>query len=152
MCRAVDYLRSRGLQNDGIYESRQNGFEGLSSLLGLHELWRAGAGPASRGRSIESRAAAVSHRAIELGINFFDTANSYSDGTSEEIVGQARREMARRDEVVVATKVFHPMRKDPNGRGLSRKSILSEIDASLPLGHGLCRSLSDSPLGLFDAD
>ncbi|HJZ55556.1 MAG TPA: aldo/keto reductase [Gemmataceae bacterium] len=70
-------------------------------------------------------------RALELGINFFDTSNSYSDGTSEEILGRAVRDMARRDEVVIATKVFFPTRKDPNGRGLSRKAILTEIDASL---------------------
>jgi 1-deoxyxylulose-5-phosphate synthase len=70
-------------------------------------------------------------RAIELGINFFDTSNSYSDGTSEEILGRALRDLARRDEVVVATKVYHRMRKEPNGQGLSRKAIMTEIDASL---------------------
>ena len=70
-------------------------------------------------------------RAVELGINFFDTANAYSDGTSEEIVGRAIKDFARRDEVVIATKVFHAMRKDPNGKGLSRKAIMTEIDASL---------------------
>src|SRR5918993_5905160 len=70
-------------------------------------------------------------RALELGINFFDTSNSYSDGTSEEIVGRALRDFAKRDEVVIATKVFFPMRKDANSRGLSRKAILTEIDASL---------------------
>jgi 1-deoxyxylulose-5-phosphate synthase len=70
-------------------------------------------------------------RAIELGINFFDTANSYSDGTSEEILGRAIRDFARRDEVVIATKVFYPWRKGPNGRGLSRKAIMTAIDASL---------------------
>ena len=70
-------------------------------------------------------------RALELGINFFDTANAYSDGTSEEIVGRALRDFARREEIVIATKVFYPMRQDPNARGLSRKSILTEIDASL---------------------
>jgi aryl-alcohol dehydrogenase-like predicted oxidoreductase len=70
-------------------------------------------------------------RALEAGINFFDTSNSYSDGTSEEILGRALRDLARRDEVVIATKVYFPMRKDPNGRGLSRKAILTEIDASL---------------------
>jgi aryl-alcohol dehydrogenase-like predicted oxidoreductase len=70
-------------------------------------------------------------RALELGINFFDTSNSYSDGTSEEILGRALRDLARRDEVVIATKVFFPTRKGPNGRGLSRKAILTEIDASL---------------------
>jgi len=70
-------------------------------------------------------------RALELGINFFDTANTYSDGTSEEIVGRALRDFARREEVVLATKVFYPMRAGPNARGLSRKSIMIEIDASL---------------------
>ena len=54
-------------------------------------------------------------RAIELGINFFDTSNSYSDGTSEEILGRALRDLARRDEVVIATKVYHRMRKEPTG-------------------------------------
>ncbi len=70
-------------------------------------------------------------RALELGINFFDTANTYSDGTSEEIVGRALRDFARREEIVIATKVFYPMREGPNSRGLSRKSIMTEIDASL---------------------
>jgi len=70
-------------------------------------------------------------RAIELGINFFDTANVYSFGASEEITGRALREFARREEIVIATKVFNVMRPDPNGRGLSRKAILHEIDASL---------------------
>ncbi len=70
-------------------------------------------------------------RALELGINFFDTANVYSAGSSEEIVGRALREMTQRDAVVVATKVHGPMHKDPNGRGLSRKAIFAEIDASL---------------------
>jgi len=70
-------------------------------------------------------------RALELGINFFDTANTYSDGTSEEIVGRALGDFARREEVVIATKVFYPMRAGANARGLSRKSIMTEIDASL---------------------
>jgi aryl-alcohol dehydrogenase-like predicted oxidoreductase len=70
-------------------------------------------------------------RAVEIGINFFDTANSYSDGTSEEILGRAIRDFAKRDEVVIATKVFHPWRKGPNGSGLSRKAIMHAIDASL---------------------
>ena len=70
-------------------------------------------------------------RAFELGINFIDTANVYSAGSSEEITGRAIREFGRRDEVVLATKVHGPMRGDPNGRGLSRKAIMSEIDASL---------------------
>ncbi|ALN75141.1 aldo/keto reductase [Aureimonas sp. AU20] len=70
-------------------------------------------------------------KALDLGINFFDTANVYSDGSSEEIVGRALKEFAQRDEVVVATKVQGRMRPGPNGGGLSRKAILSEIDASL---------------------
>src|SRR3954464_121348 len=70
-------------------------------------------------------------RAVELGINFFDTANSYSDGTSEDITGRALRDFARRDEIVVATKVYHRWREGPNGSGLSRKAIFSAIDASL---------------------
>jgi aryl-alcohol dehydrogenase-like predicted oxidoreductase len=70
-------------------------------------------------------------QALELGINFFDTANVYSDGTSEEIVGRALRDFARRDEVVVATKVYSRMRPGPNGAGLSRRAILSEVDHSL---------------------
>jgi aryl-alcohol dehydrogenase-like predicted oxidoreductase len=70
-------------------------------------------------------------RALEAGINFFDTANAYSDGASEEVLGRAIRDFTTRESVVIATKVFNPMRADPNGRGLSRKAILHEIDASL---------------------
>src|SRR3954468_2638863 len=70
-------------------------------------------------------------QAIEAGINFFDTANVYSDGTSEEIVGKLLKEFAKRNEIVVATKVYGRMRPDPNGEGLSRKAIFTEIDKSL---------------------
>ena len=70
-------------------------------------------------------------RALELGFNFFDTANVYSDGTSEEIVGRALKDFARREEVVIATKVNGRMHKGPNGAGLSRKAIMTEVDASL---------------------
>ncbi|MCM3670669.1 aldo/keto reductase [Mesobacillus maritimus] len=70
-------------------------------------------------------------KALELGINFFDTANVYSDGTSEEIVGRTLKEMANRDEVVIATKVHGRMHQGPNGAGLSRKAIMNEIDHSL---------------------
>ncbi len=70
-------------------------------------------------------------RALELGITFFDTANVYSDGTSEEILGRAIRDFAKREEVVIATKLNGRMRPDPNGAGLSRKAVMSEIDASL---------------------
>jgi aryl-alcohol dehydrogenase-like predicted oxidoreductase len=70
-------------------------------------------------------------RALEAGINFFDTANMYSNGVSEEVVGRALRDFARRDEIVLATKVYNPMRADSNGRGLSRKAIMTEMDHSL---------------------
>ncbi len=69
--------------------------------------------------------------ALDSGINFFDTANVYSHGSSEEVLGRALGEMADRDEVVIATKLFMPMREGPNGRGLSRKAIMAEIDHSL---------------------
>ncbi|MEU9138685.1 aldo/keto reductase [Streptomyces sp. NPDC048404] len=70
-------------------------------------------------------------QALEAGITFFDTANVYSDGTSEEIVGRALGEFARRDEIVIASKVNGAMHEGPNGRGLSRKAIMTEIDNSL---------------------
>lgn len=70
-------------------------------------------------------------QALEAGINFFDTANVYSDGTSEEILGRALKDFARREEVVIATKVHGRMRPGPNGAGLSRRAIMTEIDASL---------------------
>ena len=70
-------------------------------------------------------------RALEEGINFFDTANVYSAGSSEEILGRALRDFANRDEVVVATKVHGAMRPGPNGGGLSRKAIMTEVEHSL---------------------
>jgi aryl-alcohol dehydrogenase-like predicted oxidoreductase len=71
-------------------------------------------------------------RAVEAGITFFDTANAYSAGSSKEFLGRAIKKYAKRDEVVIATKVFYDMRpNDPNGKGLSRKAILGEIDNSL---------------------
>jgi aryl-alcohol dehydrogenase-like predicted oxidoreductase len=69
--------------------------------------------------------------ALEAGINLFDTANMYSQGSSEEILGRALRDFANRDDVVIATKLRHPMRPGPNGKGLSRKAIMTEIDHSL---------------------
>ena len=69
--------------------------------------------------------------ALELGINFFDTADMYSRGVSEEVVGRALKDFAKRDEVVLATKVFYPVVDHPNGGGLSRKHIMAAIDASL---------------------
>ena len=94
----------------------------------------------------EAAARAVVRRAVELGINFFDTADLYSAGLSEQITGRVLREFARRDEIVIATKVFHPVIEGwqgsqgggapapalpPNAGGLSRKHILSAVDASL---------------------
>jgi len=70
-------------------------------------------------------------RAIERGINFFDTADMYSRGASEEVLGRALRDFTSRDRVVVATKAFYPMSEDPNDRGLSRKHLMSAIDHSL---------------------
>lgn len=79
----------------------------------------------------EERSRPLIRQALELGINFLDTANVYSDGTSEEIVGRAIKDFARRDDIVLATKVFNRMRPGPNGMGLSRKAIMTEIDNSL---------------------
>jgi 1-deoxyxylulose-5-phosphate synthase len=79
----------------------------------------------------EEQSRPLIRQAVESGINFFDTANSYSDGTSEEIVGRALKDFTRRDEVVLATKVYFPMSKGPNMMGLSRKAIFTAIDASL---------------------
>jgi 1-deoxyxylulose-5-phosphate synthase len=79
----------------------------------------------------EENSRPIIQKALELGINFFDTANVYSLGVSEEILGRALKDFAKRDDVVIATKVHGKMRESPNGGGLSRKAILSEIDASL---------------------
>ena len=79
----------------------------------------------------EEQSRPLIRQAVELGINFFDTANVYSDGTSEEIVGRALKDFARREEVVLATKVYFPMNSSPNSGGLSRKTIFTAIDASL---------------------
>lgn len=79
----------------------------------------------------EENSRPIIKRALDLGINFFDTANVYSDGRSEEIIGKALKDYANRDEVVLATKVHFQMHEGPNGSGLSRKAIMSEIDKSL---------------------
>jgi aryl-alcohol dehydrogenase (NADP+) len=79
----------------------------------------------------EATSRPIIRRALELGINFFDTADMYSRGVSEEVTGRALREMAGRHEYVLATKVFYPITDDPNGRGLSRKHIFEAIDGSL---------------------
>jgi 1-deoxyxylulose-5-phosphate synthase len=79
----------------------------------------------------EEKSRPLIKQAVELGINFFDTANVYSDGTSEEILGRALKDFTRREDVVIATKVNSRMRPGPNGAGLSRKAILGELDNSL---------------------
>jgi aryl-alcohol dehydrogenase (NADP+) len=79
----------------------------------------------------EDRSRPFVRRALDAGINFFDTADMYSLGVSEEILGRAVRDFARRDDVVIATKVFYPMGDGPNDSGLSRKHIVSALDASL---------------------
>jgi aryl-alcohol dehydrogenase (NADP+) len=79
----------------------------------------------------EEAARVVIKDALERGVTFFDTANAYSGGSSEEITGRALHDFADRDDVVLATKVFNRMRPGPNGAGLSRKAVLTEIDASL---------------------
>jgi aryl-alcohol dehydrogenase-like predicted oxidoreductase len=86
-----------------------------------HPVWSTG----------EAESRPLIRHALEAGINFFDTANMYSNGSSEEILGRALKEFADRDAVVIATKLRHPMRPGPNGRGLSRKAIMTEIDHSL---------------------
>jgi len=70
-------------------------------------------------------------RALESGINFFDTADMYSGGVSEEVLGRALKDFARREQVVLATKLFYPVTDHPNGKGLSRKHIMEAIDGSL---------------------
>jgi 1-deoxyxylulose-5-phosphate synthase len=79
----------------------------------------------------EENSRPIIKKALELGINFFDTANIYSVGSSEEMVGRILKEYANRDEIVIATKVHFRMHPGPNGAGLSRKAIMSEIDKSL---------------------
>ena len=87
----------------------------------VHPVWSLG----------EENARPLIKHALESGINFFDTANMYSNGSSEEILGRALHDFAERDDVVVATKLRHPMRPGPNGRGLSRKAIMTEVEHSL---------------------
>ncbi|MCW3791577.1 aldo/keto reductase [Paenibacillus sp. LS1] len=79
----------------------------------------------------EERSRPMIQKALEVGINFFDTANVYSGGTSEEIIGRILKESANRDEIVLASKVFYSTSSGPNGGGLSRKAIMSEIDKTL---------------------
>lgn len=86
-----------------------------------HPIWSLG----------EDQARPLIKHALESGINFFDTANIYSQGSSEEILGRALKDFADRDDIVIATKLRHPMRSGPNGKGLSRKAIMTEVEHSL---------------------
>lgn len=79
----------------------------------------------------EEASRSVIRRALELGVNFFDTADMYGGGESETVLGRAIADFVPRDEVVIASKLFYPVRPDPNGRGLSRKAVFAAIDASL---------------------
>ena len=79
----------------------------------------------------EAESRSILKRAVELGINFFDTADAYSWGVSEEIIGRALRDFARREEVVIGTKFYHPTGDSPNQRGVSRKHIMAAVDLSL---------------------
>lgn len=92
-------------------------------------------GEPNRGHPVWSKgeddARPLIEHALDVGINFFDTANMYSNGSSEEILGRALKDFANRDDVVIATKLRHPMRPGPNGRGLSRKAIMTEVEHSL---------------------
>ena len=90
-------------------------------------------------------------QALDLGINFFDTANVYSTGSSEELLGRFLKANTQRENIVIATKLNGVMRDDPNGKGLSRKEIFFELDQSLkPSPNRLRRPLPDPPLGLRD--
>lgn len=79
----------------------------------------------------EENSRPIIKKALDLGINFFDTANYYSSGTSEEIIGRVLKDYANRDEIVLTTKLYFPMSDGPNSKGLSRKAIMREIDNSL---------------------
>jgi aryl-alcohol dehydrogenase-like predicted oxidoreductase len=119
-----------GASANGICETRSHRPRSVADQSRLHEL--RGGGQRQPAWSLgEEDARPFIKRALEGGINFFDTANRYSLGSSEEILGRAIRDFAHRDEVVIATKVYGRMRPGSNGGGLSRKAIMSEIDASL---------------------
>ena len=107
------------------------GAAGIPSLPRLHGYGQATTGYSHSWALSEPEGRTFIKRALDLGINFFDTANNYQDGESEAVLGRAIRDFADRDEVVLATKVYAPVRPGPNGRGLSRKAILSEVDKSL---------------------
>src|SRR6202453_1906469 len=137
-----------GRSKHALHQTRVNRSGDLTDRAGRHDLWRAGCGyPAWSLREEDSRP--LLKHALEAGINFFDTANMYSLGSSEEILGRALKDYANRDDVVICTKVRHTMRPGPNGQGLSRKAIMAEIDHSLR-GLRLRRHLHDPSDGQPD--
>ncbi len=115
----MDYTR---LGNTGLTVSRL--------CLGCLAYGTPGIGPQTWSLSEEESRPFIK-KALEAGINFFDTANTYSLGASEQIIGRALKDFGQRDDVIIATKVGLPMRPEPNGGGLSRKAIMAEVDASL---------------------
>ena len=115
--------------NYGLYKIWKYRYDGFPDLSWHNDLWETHRSLAMALNEEQSRP--FIKKALELGINFFDTADIYSYGTSEEVVGKALKDFASRDEVVLATKVFNPMGPGPNDKGLSRKHIMSAIDASL---------------------
>ena len=126
-------LRSKGVFSGMEYTRLGNtGTEVSRICLGCMSFGDSSVGLTGKGWAVdEEHAREIIKKALDLGINYFDTANVYSAGTSEEFVGRALRDYARREEIVVATKVHFPMGEGPNRRGLSRKEILFEIDQSL---------------------
>ena len=144
-------------RKNGLHQSRQDRPQSLPHLSWLHDLRAPATGklkPGSHAWALnEEESQPFLRQALDLGINFFDTANVYSSGASEEVLGRFLKANTRRESVVIATKVHGVMRDEPNGCGLSRKAIFYELDQSLRrLGNGLRRSLPDSPLGLRNAD
>jgi predicted oxidoreductase len=123
-------FRTARKQRYGIREAWANWSESVPDLFTLHDLWHAGKGSHTWALNKEQSRPFI-QKALELSINFFDTANVYSEGASEEVLGCAVRDFTKREEVVVATKVYGAMRKDTNGRGLSPKAIMTEVDGSL---------------------
>lgn len=116
---------SDGIRKPGCYRPQS-----LALVPGLHELWRTRSGPHPWTLS-EADSIPLLQAALDAGINFFDTANAYSAGSSEEIIGRFLKQNGQRDELVIATKGFVPWREAPNTGGLSRKAIIQAVDDSL---------------------
>src|ERR1700754_1136625 len=129
---SLDYCPIRSTQGAVMHYIKlgATGLEISPIAIGAMTYGEPGRGHPAWSLSEEDSRPLIKH-ALEAGINFFDTANLYSLGSSEEILGRALADYADRDEVVICTKVRHPMRPGANGAGLSRKAIMTEIDHSL---------------------